>query len=56
MPTCFLVLQRFFLRVDDVLFRLNDTRLYHEFGNDYFVREYTSKEAHYNVIRQVRRK
>ncbi|KAG2199571.1 hypothetical protein INT47_012171 [Mucor saturninus] len=52
MPTCFLVLQRFFLRVDDVLFRLNDTRLYHEFGNDYFVREYTSKEAHYNVIRQ----
>ncbi|KAI9357832.1 TIP41-like family-domain-containing protein [Pilaira anomala] len=52
MPSCFLVLQRFFLRVDDVLFRVNDTRLYHEFGNDYFVREYTSKEVHYNVIRQ----
>lgn len=53
MPTCFLVLQRFFLRVDDVLFRMNDTRLYHEFGQDHFVREYTSKEAHYNEIRQV---
>ncbi|KAI8645331.1 TIP41-like family-domain-containing protein [Parasitella parasitica] len=53
MPTCFLVLQRFFLRVDDVLFRINDTRLYHEFGKEYIVREYTSKEAHYNGIRQV---
>ncbi|EIE84533.1 hypothetical protein G6F46_010803 [Rhizopus delemar] len=50
MPTCFLVLQRFFMRVDNVLFRINDTRLYHEFGNPYFVREYTSKEAHYNEI------
>jgi type 2A phosphatase activator TIP41 len=54
MPSCFLILQRFFLRVDDVLFRINDTRLYHEFGNDYFVREYTSKEVHYNEIRQVK--
>ncbi|CAO3646063.1 unnamed protein product [Mucor hiemalis] len=52
MPTCFLVLQRFFLRVDDVLFRVNDTRLYHEFGSDYFIREFTSKEVHYNVVRQ----
>ncbi|CAO0789789.1 unnamed protein product [Mucor circinelloides] len=52
MPSCFLVLQRFFLRVDDVLFRINDTRLYYEFGKEYFVREYTSKEVHYNEIRQ----
>ncbi|OBZ89154.1 TIP41-like protein [Choanephora cucurbitarum] len=52
MPSCFLVLQRFFLRVDDVLFRVNETRLYHEFGQDYFVREFTSKEVHYQYIRQ----
>lgn len=56
MPTCFLVLQRFFMRVDNVLFRINDTRLYHEFGNPYFVREYTSKEAHYNEILEVKRR
>lgn len=54
MPSCFLVLQRFFLRVDDVLFRINDTRFYHEFGKEYFTREYTSKEVHYNTIRQVK--
>lgn len=41
------------MRVDDVLFRINDTRLYHEFGKEYFVREYTSKEVHYNEIRQA---
>ncbi|GAC96935.1 type 2A phosphatase activator TIP41 [Pseudozyma hubeiensis SY62] len=31
MPSGFLVLQRFFLRVDDVVFRVFDTRLYCEF-------------------------
>lgn len=31
MPSGFLVLQRFFLRVDDVLFRVFDTRLYCQF-------------------------
>ncbi|KAI4885539.1 hypothetical protein NFI96_022480, partial [Prochilodus magdalenae] len=30
MPTSFFVLLRFFLRVDGVLIRINDTRLYHE--------------------------
>ncbi|KAI8391162.1 TIP41-like family-domain-containing protein [Radiomyces spectabilis] len=53
MPSCFLVLQRFFLRVDDVLFRINDTRIYHEFGTSYVVREYTSKEAPYQYIRKI---
>ena len=32
MPSGFLVLQRFFLRVDDVVFRVFDTRLYCEFA------------------------
>ncbi|KAA8586362.1 hypothetical protein FQN60_000198 [Etheostoma spectabile] len=30
MPTSFFLLLRFFLRVDGVLIRINDTRLYHE--------------------------
>ncbi|KAI8086377.1 TIP41-like family-domain-containing protein [Halteromyces radiatus] len=52
MPTCFLILQRFFLRVDDVLFRINDTRIFHEFGSSYLFREYTSKEDHYSNVRK----
>ena len=43
MPSGFFVLHRFYLRVDDVLIRINDTRLYYEKGNDYILREYTSK-------------
>lgn len=41
----FFVLLRFFLRVDGVLLRINDTRLYHEFNEDYIVREITSREV-----------
>ncbi|KAI9317461.1 TIP41-like family-domain-containing protein [Dichotomocladium elegans] len=50
MPSCFLVLQRLFLRVDDVLFRINDTRIYHTFGSPYVIREYMSREDHFNSI------
>ncbi|KAJ8892619.1 hypothetical protein PR048_005200 [Dryococelus australis] len=45
MPSSFYILLRFFLRVDDVLVRINDTRIYHEFGTDCVLREYTSREA-----------
>ncbi|CAG8483095.1 443_t:CDS:2 [Ambispora gerdemannii] len=51
MPSGFFVLQRFFLRVDDVLFRLNETRVYHEFGTVYLIREYSSREEAYDKIR-----
>ncbi|KAL2917844.1 Tap42 interacting protein [Polyrhizophydium stewartii] len=52
MPSCFLVLQRFFLRVDNVLLRINDTRVFHEFGSDVLIREYTSREAPYESVKQ----
>lgn len=53
MPSCLFVLQRLFLRVDDVLLRMNDTRVYHEFGTPYLVREYTSREDHYRNVYAV---
>ncbi|KAI8925360.1 TIP41-like family-domain-containing protein [Entophlyctis helioformis] len=52
MPSCFLVLQRFFLRVDGVMFRVIDTRYYHEFGSDVLIREFHSREAPYDAIRK----
>nr|CAG4650230.1 EOG090X07SL [Sida crystallina] len=45
MPSGFFVLLRFYLRVDDVLIRINDTRLYYETSNSYMLREYTSRES-----------
>ncbi|XP_051793660.1 TIP41-like protein isoform X4 [Acanthochromis polyacanthus] len=45
MPTSFFLLLRFFLRVDGVLIRINDTRLYYEAGKDYMLREFSTRES-----------
>ncbi|SPO22371.1 related to TIP41 - negatively regulates the TOR signaling pathway [Ustilago trichophora] len=51
MPSGFLVLQRFFLRVDDVLFRVFDTRLYCQFAPAPVPRSVaTSRPAVTNVL------
>ncbi|CAN7945302.1 unnamed protein product [Ixodes pacificus] len=45
MKNNFFVLLRYFLRIDNVLLRMNDTRFYHEAGWNYILREYTSREC-----------
>ena len=48
MPDSFLVLCRFYLRVDHVMIRICDTRLYGEASNeDFLIREWTKREANY---------
>lgn len=56
MPTSFFVLARFWLRVDGVLFRIFDTRLYHSFSSSppLIVRETSGWEAPYKTIKAVR--
>ncbi|KAJ2083288.1 Tap42 interacting protein [Coemansia sp. RSA 988] len=44
MPSGFFILQRFFLRVDGVLFRIFDTRIYHQFGTNLLIREFSTRE------------
>uniref|UniRef100_A0A0N4Z5D2 TIP41-like protein n=1 Tax=Parastrongyloides trichosuri TaxID=131310 RepID=A0A0N4Z5D2_PARTI len=46
MDECFLLLQRFFLRVDGVIFRVIDTRIYHDATKNYLLREWTYREQH----------
>ncbi|CAB0034920.1 unnamed protein product [Trichogramma brassicae] len=43
----------YFLRIDNVMIRLNDTRLYHEMGKPYMIREYTSREAKFEDIEVI---
>nr|CAG4645594.1 EOG090X07SL [Lynceus sp. MCZ IZ 141354] len=45
MPSGFFALQRLYVRVDDVIIRINDTRIHYEQGKNYMVREFTSKES-----------
>ncbi|KZV62375.1 type 2A phosphatase activator TIP41 [Peniophora sp. CONT] len=52
MPTCIFILARATLRVDNVLFRVHDTRIYHSFSSapPAIVRETSGWEAPYNLV------
>lgn len=53
MPDRLLLLVRFFMRLDEVLFRIRDTRVYVEFGpHAEVIREYTAREEKYETVRQ----
>jgi type 2A phosphatase activator TIP41 len=54
MPERLLLLTRFFMRLDNVLIRLRDTRVYVDFEKKEVIREYQSKECEYEKVRQVR--
>jgi hypothetical protein len=54
MEGCFLVLLQFFLRVDEQLMRVYDTRIFHQFGTDHCIREQTRKEDTFDALAKVR--
>lgn len=53
MPARLLLLCRFFMRLDNVLLRIRDTRVYVDFGSGEVIREYVEKEEDYEVVRKV---
>ena len=52
MPQRLLLLCRFFMRLDDVVIRLRDTRVYVDFGKGEVIREYVAKEEEYEKVRE----
>ena len=52
MPKRMLLLARFFMRLDDVVLRVRDTRVYVDFGEKEVIREYTEKEEEYEKVRE----
>lgn len=53
MPSGFYILHRFFLRVDNVMIRINDTRFHYEIDKNYIMKEYTSREAKVSELKHV---
>ena len=53
MPKRLLLLCRFFMRLDNVLLRIRDTRVYVDFETGEVIREYVAKEEKYEVVRQA---
>jgi len=51
MPDRMLVLARFFLRLDGVIVRIRDTRVFVEFATGEVIREYIEREEKYNTVR-----
>ncbi|KAJ1569029.1 hypothetical protein HK096_004466 [Nowakowskiella sp. JEL0078] len=51
MASCLFILLRFFLRVDGVLFRINETRFYHRFTEPCLIREIVTREDEYSNIK-----
>ncbi|KAJ7591530.1 TIP41-like family-domain-containing protein [Mycena floridula] len=52
MPGCIFLLSRLTLRVDNVLFRTHDTRLYHSFASNRLIRQVSGWEAPYSSVKQ----
>ncbi|EGW31058.1 uncharacterized protein SPAPADRAFT_142108 [Spathaspora passalidarum NRRL Y-27907] len=57
MPTCLLLLCRFYLRIDNVIFRIRDTRVFVDFDQDLVIRDYRQQEYEYSeLLKSVQRK
>ncbi|KAK6201252.1 TIP41-domain-containing protein [Scheffersomyces amazonensis] len=50
MPTCLLLLCRFFLRIDNVIFRIRDIRIFIDFETNVILREYKEQEFPYDEL------
>jgi type 2A phosphatase activator TIP41 len=51
MPDRLLILARFFLRLDGVIVRIRDTRVFIEFSTGEVIREYIEREEKYETVR-----
>lgn len=52
MPDRLLLLSRFFLRLDGVIIRIRDTRVYVEHSSNTVIRQYTAKEEQYKTVQE----
>jgi type 2A phosphatase activator TIP41 len=54
MPERMLLLCRLFMRLDNVLFRVRDTRVYVDFKKSEVIREYSAREEQFEKVKHVR--
>ncbi len=52
MKSCFLIRMRFYLRVDNVLLRVYDTRFFHDFTKNYLLRDYEIRESSWQQTKE----
>jgi len=52
MKDCFFGLLRDYIRVDNVMVRVIDTRYYHSFGDNYILRDFQVRECSYKHLKE----
>ena len=55
MKDCFFGLLRSYLRVDNVLVRIVDTRVFHSFDQNYILRDFQIRENTYQNLKDVKK-
>jgi type 2A phosphatase activator TIP41 len=53
MPDRMLLLCRLFMRLDNVIVRIRDTRIYVDFNTNKVIRDYTEKEDSFDNVKKV---
>lgn len=53
MKDCFFLLMRSYIRIDLEIVRILDTRIFHEFGTDFVIRDFTHKESSYQELKSA---
>lgn len=53
MPSGFFILLRYTLRVDHVMAKICDTRIHYEIGNNYFIRQFQTKQALFKTLGEL---
>jgi len=51
MKDCFFLLLRSYTRVDHVMVRILDTRMFHQFGSNVIIRDFLHKESTYKYLK-----
>ena len=53
MKDCFFILQRSYIRIDHVIVRILDTRIFHQFASNFLIREFSQREATYSQLKHA---
>ena len=53
MKDCYFILLRSYIRIDHVIVRILDTRIFHKFTDNFLIRDFSHREATYNQLKHA---
>ena len=53
MKDCYFILLRSYIRIDHVIVRILDTRIFHKFTDNFLIRDFSHREATYSQLKHA---